>query len=317
MKNFVLYIAKIIVISFLTAFIIQFIADSGLKKIKNSIYQDWNKILNGNVNTDLVILGSSRGCVSYNPEVFKEVTGMSTFNLSFDAGAYNLQDIKYNIYLEKNIKPKVIIQNIDLTHFGVSKKLPEYFQFLPYMSNSLISNGFSGFDEYLTNYKYIPLLKYNQNKRFLVKGLTSFFGINHSMPQTKDGYISKNVKFKRDNHNLLRLKQSKYMGLKNTEGLKDVKSSIKKQASDNTTVFVVWAPEFKDRLFYSNPLSKNIKAEIKSLANNSNIYFLDLSNDSISVNSNYFYDTFHLNSLGSNLFSTKVADQINKILKNQ
>lgn len=61
MRNFILYLIKIVIISFLSAHIIQYIADSGLKKIKNSIYEDWNKVLHGSVNSELLILGSSRG----------------------------------------------------------------------------------------------------------------------------------------------------------------------------------------------------------------------------------------------------------------
>lgn len=61
-------------------------------------------------------------------------------------------------------------------------------------------------------------------------------------------------------------------------------------------------------------MSINIKKQIKAFADSySNIHFLDFSNDIISLNEAYFYDTFHLNALGANEFSIKIASQINKL----
>jgi hypothetical protein len=320
MGKFLLYVFKIIVFSFLVAFFIQYLADSGLKKMDDSIYADWNKILGGQLNSDLVILGSSRGQVSYDPRIIQKTTGLSSYNLSINAGSYNLQCLKFESYLIKNRPPKVIIQNIDLPHFGKSNYLPEEFQFLPYLDNNKLVRELSAVNsDYRWNH-YIPLLKYNPYKSFLVKGLLSFFGKKYSISPTIKGFSPKNPLFKKDEHNLKRLREmsSDSLTIQSFKmKLAVTREFLHRYKTDSVNIFLVWAPEYKERLEIMTsilpPIKKNIAQMVSDIPG---VYFLDFSDDPINLKTEYFYDTFHLNEKGATIFSTKLSIEIDKILKN-
>ncbi len=320
MGKFLLYVFKIIIFSSLIAFFIQYLADSGLKKMDNSIYADWNKILKGQLNSDLIILGSSRGYVSYDTRIIEKTTGLSSYNLSINAGSYNLQGLKFESYLVKNRHPKVIIQNIDLTHFSKSKSIPEEFQFLPYLDNNKLTRELNNLNSDYRWKLYIPLFKYNPYKSFLVKGLFSFFGKEYSILPTNKGFAPKNPLFKKDEHNLRRLREMSYDTL-NIQSYKEklavTTEFLHRYKTDSLKVFLVWAPEYKERLDIIAPILNPVKEEIVQIVSDMpGVYFLDFSDDPIHLNTEYFYDTFHLNEKGATIFSTKLSVEIDRILKN-
>lgn len=320
MSKFLIYVFKIIIFSFLIAFFIQYLADSGLKKIDDSIYADWNKILEGQLNSDLVILGSSRGYVSYDPRIIDKTTGLSSYNLSINAGSYNLQGLKFESYLVKNRPPKVIIQNIDLTHFSKSKSIPEEFQFLPYLFNNKLIRELNSINSDYRWKLYIPLFKYNPYKSFLLKGLFSFFGKEYSILPTANGFSPKNPVFKKDEHNLRRLREmsSDTLNIQSyKEKLAITMEFLQRYKTDSLKIFFVWAPEYKERLDIIAPILTPVREDIKQMISDMpGVYFLDFSEDPIHIEKKYFYDTFHLNEKGANIFSTKLSLEIDRIIKN-
>ncbi len=320
MGKFLLYVFKIIIFSLLIAFFIQYLADSGLKKMDNSIYADWNKILGGQLNSDLIILGSSRGYVSYDPRIIEKTTGLSSYNLSINAGSYNLQSLKFESYLNKNKHPLVIIQNIDLTHFSKSKSIPEEFQFLPYLDNHKLSCGLSDINSHYYWNQYIPLYKYNSYKSFLLKGLLSFFGKKYSISPTIQGFAPKNPTFKKDEHNLRRLREmsSDTLNIQSyKEKLSVTREFLHRYKTDSVKIFLVWAPEYKERLDIIAPIATPVKEDIIQMVTAmQGVYFLDFSEDPINQKKENFYDTFHLNEEGATLFSRKLSLEIDRILNN-
>jgi hypothetical protein len=320
MGKFLLYIFKIIIFTFFVALFIQFLADLGLKKMDDSIYSDWNKILGGNINSDLVILGSSRGYVSYDPIIIENTTGLTSYNLSINAGSYNLQNLKFESYLNKNRDPKVIIQNIDLTHFSKSNNLPEEFQFLPYLDNKNLTQKLSEINSDYSWNHYIPLYKYNNYKSFLVKGLVSLVGKDYSILPTNKGFAPKNPLFKKDEHNLRRLRAMS-LDTSNIPSYKEKlaisREFLHRYNTDSVKIFLVWAPEYKERLDIIAPIVTPVKEDIIQIVSAMpGVYFLDFSEDPINLDQKYFYDTFHLNERGALLFTSKLSKEVDSILKN-
>jgi len=320
MGKFLLYVFKIIIFSFLVALFIQYLADLGLKKLDDSIYSDWNKILDGNINSDLVILGSSRGYVSYDPRIIEKTIGLTSYNLSINAGSYNLQNLKFESYLNKNRNPKVIIQNIDLTHFSKSNNLPEEFQFLPYLDNKNLAQELSEINSDYSWNHYIPLFKYNNYKSFLVKGLVSLVGKEYSILPTNKGFAPKNPLFKKDEHNLRRLRAMS-LDTSNIQSYKEklaiAREFLHRYKTDSVKIFLVWAPEYKERLDIIAPIVTPVKEDIIQMVSAMpGVYFLDFSEDPINLEQEYFYDTFHLNERGALLFTSKLSKEVDSILKN-
>ena len=181
MVKFYKYFFLIFISSFLILYSLQFLADNGLRKSVNSVYHDWLQILEGNINADIIISGSSRAFFGYNPTVLEDQLKMKTFNLGYSAAGYKLQLEKLKIYLTRNQKPKIIIQNIDLTFFNEDRLIPNENEFIPFFKDTLIFNLITNYqtegyslknntrinnDVYKLDFEKIPTLKAPTEKRF-------------------------------------------------------------------------------------------------------------------------------------------------------
>lgn len=319
MKTFFKYIFEIVVLTFIFAFSIQYLSDIGLKNLKGSQYNDWKNILNGSINSDIIINGSSRGYVSYNPKIIGDKLNASCFNLSFNAGGYNLQQYKFDIYNKRNKKPKIIIQNIDLAHFGENTELPEESQFYPFLYNEYVNSLTAKFDKKFNLFKIIPLLKYNQNFKMLEEGVVANFSNSKKKnAKTFQGYCPQDRIFKIDYHNLKKfpiidIKPNNEKELRLLHEMVDFYSS---RLDTNSKIIFVWMPEYKLRLTKSFDLKReSIVDELKLIQKkNKKFIFIDMAYDEMSNDSLYYYDTFHLNEEGSNIFSKKVSTKISNFL---
>ena len=319
MNNFLLYICKIVLLSYGIAYFLQNLADEGLLKSDIKMFLHWDSILQGKINRELLILGSSRGVVSYDPDIFSNNTGLSSFNLSFDAASYNLQQIKFKAYLEKNSFPFIIVQNVDISHFSKSELIPQKEQFIPFISNDLLRYELTRVEKgYKDNY-YIPLAKYNRNQALLIKGLFNFFTRGEETEINIQGFRPVSKKFIEDVHNLTRLKilENDSLGFNNyLKGLEALEKQLTDKIPSNTLVFLVWAPEHIERLKFAPQVRNKVENYLIDLDNKfSNVFFLNYSKDSVFQNGNLFYDTFHLNKKGATIFSEKVSMDIVKIIR--
>lgn len=315
MKNWVLYILKFIFLSLIVAFFLQIVCDNGLKKINNSIYNEWSKILGGKINADVLIMGSSRAVVSYNTEIVSRMSGLESYNLGFNAGGENLQLEKLKLYLKLNKKPKIIIQNIDQAHFGFNQELPEETQFIPFLGNNDLKAFLAKYDPKYNYLEYIPLLKYNNNQYVFFEGIVSNFKSVIPNNLIFNGFVPVNKKFKLDKHNLINLEKVK-IEKQNISGKIDIMLKFySENLNKDSFVFFVWAPEKVERL---DPKFLNSKMYIKKILKNkikanSNYFFIDMMDNPISYDQNCFYDTFHLNNYGAKIFTTELVQNINKI----
>jgi len=321
MKGFLIFLFKIIVLVFTFALTLECVSDRGLSHLKNSVYNDWKNILEGNLNSDVIIMGSSRGHVSYDSQILSKELKLSTHNLSFNAAGYKLQQIKLDIYLRKNKNPKIIIQNIDLAHFNRNDVIPEENQFLPFINNPDVNNLLSKYDKKFKKLHYFPLLKYNLNLNFLRLGIVSnFYQKDIENLSTYNGFCPKNTPFKIDYHNLKKLddiskKKAEINSYKSE--LKEIVKFYKSKVDPETQIVFVWAPEHKLRQQekYKKINAPIIQELVEIDKENENIHFVNMSNHELLNSNEYFYDTFHLNKNGAQIFSTILSNKINKTVK--
>ncbi|PKP25181.1 MAG: hypothetical protein CVU03_09225 [Bacteroidetes bacterium HGW-Bacteroidetes-2] len=319
MAAFFKYLISVFLIFYLLAFGIQSISDIGLKKSYDKRYGDWNRLFGGKIHADIVLLGSSRVYVGYDPKIISTITGMPSYNLSFNAGAYNLQKMKWNAYLEHHKKPRMIVQNIDFSHLIASKKILYLEEFIPYLDQEVITKEIRTIYPEYAWIPYIPLLKYNAKPNLLQQGIRSFFGKEYHQSLTKDGFLAKDLLYKEDTHNLVSL--TKMMANPQLraileDGLHYTNDLATNPEYKDIKIVFVWAPEKEERLQLLYPYICTIKEDLKTIAAAStNVYFLDFSEDTLSYSSAYFYDTFHFNTLGAETFSTKLAYSLKEILQ--
>ena len=108
MKKFVCRVLIIGVAVILIAFGLDAYITHNLRHSDARLFQSWNDIYYGNMKCDVVVMGSSRGFVQYDPAVIDSVLGTNCYNLGFDGRCIDAEVIKYNVYRQYNAKPKLI-----------------------------------------------------------------------------------------------------------------------------------------------------------------------------------------------------------------
>ena len=73
----------------------------------------WNEWYGKDDAYDIVINGSSRGMVQYDPRILDSALNTKSFNLSINGSHINRHIFKYKIFRKTHPKPKLIIQNFE------------------------------------------------------------------------------------------------------------------------------------------------------------------------------------------------------------
>ena len=153
--------------------------NSGLRRIKTSQFGVSNKIVQGKINAEIVISGSSRALTHYDPRIIERMTGYSTFNIGLNGSQTDMQLARLKAYLRHNRKPKLIVQNLDMFSFLTSHEIYDPSQYVPYLTEESIYAGVRRVYPDAWKWKYLPLYGYAvEDMRFSwMIGLKALVGI--------------------------------------------------------------------------------------------------------------------------------------------
>ena len=108
---------------------------AGLRKVRHTgQYGVSNKVMQGKVNAQIIITGSSRALSHFDPRVVEAQTGRTAFNLGRNGSQSDMQLAVLKAYLEHNQKPDFIIHSLD--SFSALKLLVRSIiagQYVPYL----------------------------------------------------------------------------------------------------------------------------------------------------------------------------------------
>jgi hypothetical protein len=270
-------------------------------------YVVWNDIYKGNINSDMVIYGSSRAWVHINPQMLTNAFHISCYNMGIDGHGFLLQNFRHKELLRFNKRPQIIIHSVDMFTFTKSTGLYNYEQFLPYMLfDKHIENTTKNFDGFKLADFLIPSLRYYGKKRMMKE----VFNPNLSTTGRIKGYMGKNKVWNNDFDDAKENLGSYNIKI-DTSLVKDFENFLEECKKNNTLVILVYTPEYID----GQKFVRNRDAVIQVYKNLSVIYnipFYDYSNDSISFQKNFFYNALHLNKEGSTLFTNLLITDFKK-----
>jgi hypothetical protein len=307
-KYFLLFSLPLLVLSyFLDVFI-----SMNLKK-SNSFAQKefstWNAIIDGKVNSDILIYGSSRAWVHFNSTMMSDSLQIPTYNLGIDGHNFWLQYLRHKMVLERNTKPKVILVSVDIFSLQKRKDLYNSEQFLPYMLwNRDIKNTTSSYEGFVSADYLIPLIRYYGKKKEIETAIRFYSGHLSNPICRVRGYQGRNESWNTD-FDIAKLTMKKYEAKLDPETIILFEKFIAECKKQNIKLIFVYAPEYiEGQIFTKN------RGEVLSLYTNYshkyNIPFYDYSTDAISYQKKYFYNTNHLNKMGAELFTTKLIDTL-------
>lgn len=284
---------------------LDFYITGNLHKSDARLFQSWNDLFYGNMHCDAVIMGSSRGFVQYSPAILDSVLGTDFYNLSVDGRCIDAEVAKYNTYIHHNPKPKLIIQNVDYGNLLMSNGY-EREQFTPYLCDDVLFNEIKDFEEFTIGDKYLPLVRYSGYLEVIKEGLRIPNKLNQ-YPLYK-GYFGRDEKW--DGSAFRNVSHVDFSV--NPVAVDIFEKYLAKCRKDDVQVVLVFAPIYigvtekmddPQQMFdYYQKFSDKYGCPI-----------LNYTYDPISYDTNFFYNATHLNKTGAELFTRKLAHDIDSL----
>lgn len=305
MKKFVYRVLLTAVAVALCAIVLDCVITKNLHRSEARLFQSWNDIFYDSTDYDVLVMGSSRGQVQYDPRIIDSVLMCNSYNLGIDGRCIDAEIVRYYAYRQYHHKPKLIVQNVDYGTMSLSNGY-EREQFLPYLYIDTLfamtrkSEDFSIWD------KCLPLIRYAGYPEVIKEGL----GLPNKLNMYKiyKGYCCHDYEW--DGGVFAEIDSLGYCA--NPKAVSMFDQYLSRCKADGVKVVLVFAP------IYIGVSEKTIDAEgafalYQSFADKYGLTVLNYTFDSISYDTNYFYNASHLNKNGAEAFSRILAQDLSRL----
>ncbi len=309
MRRFARYGAIFLLILLALCFALDYLVTSGLRKSEMFQYSEWNAIVNGDASADVIIQGSSRTWVGISPEILSDRLGLTCYNLGIDGYPLAMQLARYRLYREYNEKPEVIVQSLDSYSLNDRADLYMNNQFLPYLNEGIVHEAVEPYHYFHWYDYYLPLVRYRGKVDLIGKGLAEFLHLEHFTNGKVRGYQAQDREWSDE---FDRWKEQHPDGVEQVylqRLVDELDAFLAECRRDGIMVVLVYPPEYGQARDMVNNRGE-IFAIYRDLADKYQVEFLDYSYDAMADDTKYFYNSQHLNKLGSELFSAKLAERL-------
>ena len=285
------------------AFMADYVITKRLQKSTTRMLVGWNEIYSGNLQHDVLIMGGSRAWTQYSTHILDSILDVNSYNLGIDGSGFNRQILKYDTYRRWNNKPKVIIQDIGFATIQITSGY-EREQYFPYFFDDLLKTGSSKFENFNIFEKYIPAYRYIGYNQLIQEGI--FLPVPEAI--LKKGYYGTDKQW---DGSAFR-EQTKINYVQDCLVLSSFDKFLAMAYSEDIKVIFVYAP------LYIGVTEKlqNVEGMYQmydSIARKYNIPILDYNDDLMSYDSLSFYNATHLNRKNAELFTIKLAHDIDSL----
>ncbi|MGF7078339.1 hypothetical protein [Mucilaginibacter sp. UYCu711] len=274
-------------------------------QLKNSDgeLQIWKALYTGQVNSDVIVQGSSRAQGMIDPTMLGDSLRTRAYNLGIVGYGFEMEWLRQQLLIKYNKRPKVIIHSLDVFMFQKGTQLFQAYQFLPYVLwNKQVKEATIKYDGYKLLDYYIPLVRYYGKGFDVWYYYRSTFGTRENYHE--HGFRSMTKPWQEDNNYKVKIDNDPVM-------LKLFDYYLAQCKKLNIKVIFVYPPEY-----YSGQNKiinrSQIFAYFKSYSKKYNIPFFDYSKNRLSYQKKYFNNTEHTNTLGSRIFTRDLIDTVKK-----
>lgn len=307
MKRFLIKSVITILVLFAIAWGLDVYITHNLQHSEARMFNTYNAIYSDGLVCDAVIMGSSRGQVQYCPAILDSILGVNCYNLSVDGRCIDAEIVMYNVYRNHAPKPKLIIQNIDFGTLQCSNGY-EREQYTPYLSKDDLftqtkdSEGFTWAD------RWLPLVRYAGYHEVIKEGL----GMKNKLSKQAmyKGWIGRDEEWDGSVFDAV----SKVPFEVNPKAVEMFEEYLAQCHREEVLVVMVFAP------IYIGVTEKMDSVQLmfdtyQAYAEKYDCPVLNYTYDSLSYDTNYFYNATHLNRKGAELFSTKLALDLKELVQ--
>ena len=263
--------------------------------------------MQGRVNADIIISGSSRATYHYDPRVIESTTGRTTFNIGKVGSQTDVQVAVLKAYLEHNRKPSLIVHNLDAFSFVTTQEIFEPAQYVPYLDDQTLYESLRPFDPNLAKSRYLPLYGY------IVEDMNFawFTGVRALLGRypKEDYYRGFSPRDKEWTDEFERFKRGKPHGVSfaiEPAGVEALGQLIQLCKQNGIQLVLVYSPEYSEMQALTNNRIA-IFETFRELANRNHVPLWDFSDWTHDGDRTYFYNSQHLNAKGAEAFSDDLA----------
>lgn len=306
MKRFLVKTGITLVTLVLVAWGLDCIMTNRLHHSDARMFSTYNAIYSDSLQCDAVIMGSSRGQVQYHPAILDSILGLNCYNLSVDGRCIDAEIVMYNAYRHHVPCPRLIIQNVDFGTLQCSNGY-EREQYTPYLNKDDLFNQIEESEGFTWADRWLPLVRYAGYHEVIKEG----FGIKNelSRPVMYKGWVGHDKEW--DGSVFDAIKKVPFeINPKAAELFDEYLAQCRKE---NVQVIMVFAP------IYIGVTEKmdSVQAMFdiyQAYADKYHYPILDYTYDSLSYDTDFFYNATHLNRDGAELFTVKLAEDLKELL---
>ena len=309
-KIFVFFLGGILI-----CYIVQYFVDTGLAGYDNDRYANLNMLFRGKINADIVILGSSRAWVQYDPKVIEDSTKLSCYNLGMDDAGMTIIKCWLDSYLAFNKPPKIILLNYEINILEKERRIFNKMNYLPYLNKYPIYSNLEEIDNNILLERIIPMYKYRGLNEQIIIGLESFFGFAKKPINRKyNGFEGKDKKWNDEFYRVKsKLKKIYYSSGSFAYGLKEIKYIMNICRKNNIDLIIVHAPMYFE-LQQMIVQKDSLDSIIFNITRGKDFHYWKYTADSLNYNKKYYYNAQHLDKTGAEIFSKILARDLKKYI---
>lgn len=267
---------------------------------------EWKAIYEGELNADILMLGSSRAWVHLNPRIFDSVTGLSSYNLGMDAYSIDFQLDRFWAAIHHNLKPKWIIQNMDALTLRRSGYVDyNKLQFLPYLCepelrDDLIANGLSWQD------RYLPLFKYRGQRDQIKAAFRVLKGDTLNISPKYKGFQGQDKTWSTEFAEFKKTHDT-YAIAYDTEMIERLDEMLHYCAQHDISVVLAHLPLYDELTAMIQDKHKLDSLMYSFEKKYKGCYYVDDATTTFSGDTQFFYNATHMNARGADSISLKLA----------
>lgn len=313
MKKFIRKLILFIGLLAVSAYAINHIMMRGLRTIDVDDFGRWNKIVDGKIDADILISGSSRALYHFDPRIIEAETKCKAYNVGLDGAQFDLQLALLELFIKHNRKPRVVIQEVSIGSLLPSPVLFKPAQYVPYLNDRDLLESLCKQDWKFYLYRYLPLYGLFANELFLpafqsLMGMRAPETLIQGFSPREEGWNEDFDKFKAK----YKEKGKTYaISGQSIDRLKEIIHLCEKNRMDIVLVYPF--EYFESQLLTAN--RKEIFRIFKEIAAAKDIEFWDFSDNELCKHKRYFYNSQHLNKNGATLFSQIFSQKLRHYLE--
>ncbi len=311
MKRFLIQFALFLLPIVLLAYGLDVFISSNLRRstqINKGEMTVWSDLYDKKVNAEVLVMGSSRAWVHLDATMIADSLHTTAYNLGMDGHNFWMQNFRFGLAMQQPVKPRVVIQSIDVFTLARRKDLFYPEQFLPYMlgNDSLkkVTQNFAGYE----NYDFeVPLIRYYGKGKAVIEAFKIALG-GKNEPTRIRGYQGQLIAWTNE-FELAKKRMDHFTVEMDAQTVALFEKYLQFCKASGIRLVFVYSPEYIEGQHFIANRTQMLDV-YRRFSKKYDIPFFDYSNHPISYDRNYFYNALHMNKFGAEKFTAAFINDL-------